>query len=47
MVSGRWELRPIRAEFDRLGIDWDLPAYEADALRGAGPLKVEVVGQKP
>ena len=38
-----WDLRLIRQELARLGLDWELPAYPPAARRPAAPLAVEVV----
>jgi hypothetical protein len=39
-----WELRLIRKELVRLGLDWDAPPYPEAPQEVAGPLEVKVVG---
>jgi hypothetical protein len=45
-----WDLRCIRVELARLGLDWDAPPYPEAGPDAAGPLEVRVVAateQKP
>src|SRR5205085_2039715 len=37
-----WDLRKLREGLDRLGLDWDAPAYRAAPRFAAGPLRVEI-----
>jgi len=37
-----WDLRAIRAELARLGLDWDLPAYPPAAAGDERPLRIEL-----
>jgi serine/threonine protein kinase/WD40 repeat protein len=39
-----WDLKRIRAELARLGLDWDAPPYPERADPAPGPLAVRVVG---
>jgi serine/threonine protein kinase/WD40 repeat protein len=39
-----WDLRRLRAELARLGLDWDAPPYPAATAGAPGPLEVQVVG---
>jgi serine/threonine protein kinase/WD40 repeat protein/tetratricopeptide (TPR) repeat protein len=39
-----WDLKRIRAELARLGLDWDAPPYPERAAAAPGPLAVRVVG---
>jgi WD40 repeat protein/Tfp pilus assembly protein PilF len=39
-----WDLRRVRAELVKLGLDWDAPAYPPAPERAADPLEVQVEG---
>jgi serine/threonine protein kinase/WD40 repeat protein len=39
-----WDLRRIRKELVRLGLDWDAPPYPETADRALEPIEVQVVG---
>jgi hypothetical protein len=39
-----WDLRRIRRELAKLGLDWDAPPYPAAEAGAPGPLEVQVVG---
>jgi tetratricopeptide (TPR) repeat protein len=39
-----WDLRRIRRELAKLGLDWDAPPYPDAAAGSPGPLEVRVVG---
>jgi WD40 repeat protein len=41
-----WDLKRIRAELARLGLDWDATSYPERADPAPGPLEVRVVGGK-